>query len=83
MGFLTNRKAQNAAIVTLFLTPVKMEQIQKEAALTGTPVISFGSMLTSKYSSLLHVGGNYGLFEIQNLIVTLLTICLYKKNESA
>lgn len=83
LGFLTNHSVHNAVIVTLFLTPLKMELIQKEAALMGAPVLSFGCLLTSKHSSLLHVGGNYGLFETQNLIVTLLTICLYKKNESA
>lgn len=83
LGFLTSRRTQNLVVVTLFLTPLKTELIQKEAALTSIPVISFGSFLTSKHSSLLHVGGNYGLFAAQNLILTLLTICLKKKNEFA
>ena len=83
LGFLTNRNVQKIVIVTLFLPPLKMELIQKEVSLIGIPLISFGCLLTSKYSSLLHVGGNYGLFELQNLIVTLVTLCLFKKNESA
>jgi len=83
LGFLTSRRPVNTVVVTLFLTPLKTELIQKEAALTSTPVVSFGSLLTSKYSSLLHVGGNYGLYNIQNLILTLLTICLEKKNGSS
>jgi hypothetical protein len=83
LGFLSSRRAQHIVVVTLFLSPLKTELIQREAALTGTPVITFGSLLTSKHSSLLHVGGNYGLFAIQNLILTLLTICLEKKNGSA
>jgi hypothetical protein len=83
LGFLTSRRSQRTVVVTLFLTPLKTELIQREASLTGTPVITFGSLLTSKHSSLLHIGGNYGLFAIQNLILTLLTICLEKKNGSA
>jgi hypothetical protein len=83
LGFLTNRNTQNAVIVTLFLAPLKMEAIQKEVTLMGLPLVSLGCLLTCKDSSLLHVGGNYGLFEIQNLIVTLITICLFKKNESS
>lgn len=83
LGFLTSRRAQNVVVVTLFLTPLKTELIQKEASLTSTPLISFGSLLTSKHSSLLHVGGNYGLFVVQNLILTLLTICLKKKKNGS
>lgn len=82
LGFLTSRRSQNILVVTLFLTPIKTELIQKEAALTNTPLISFSSFMTSKYSSLLHIGGNYGLVTAQNLILTLLTICLKKKNGS-
>lgn len=80
LGFLTSRRLNNLVLITLFLSPLKMEAIQKEAALTYLPLISFGSLLTSKNSSSLHIGGNFGLFTIQNLILTLLTICLEKKN---
>lgn len=83
LGSLTNRKAVNIVILTLFLTPLKSEMIQKEAAITGTPIISFSSSRISKNSSILHIGGNFGLFTIQNLILTMLTVCLEKKNESS
>jgi hypothetical protein len=80
LGFLTSRRTRNMVLVTLFLTPLKTEIIQKEISLIGAPIISFGSLLTNKNSSSLHIGGNFGLFTIQNLILTLLTICLEKKN---
>jgi hypothetical protein len=83
LGFLTSRRLRDVVLVTLFLTPLKTELIQKEIALIGLPMISFGSLLTNKNSSFLHVGGNFNLLTIQNLILTLLTICLEKKNESA
>ena len=80
MGFLTSRRTKDMVLVTLFLTPLKTEIIQKEVALIGMPMISFGSLLTNKSSSSLHISGNFGLFTIQNLILTLLTVCLEKKN---
>lgn len=79
LGFLTSRRLSNVVLVTLFLTPLKTETVQKEAALLGLPVLSFGSLSVSKHSSLLYTGGNFNLFLIQNLILTLLTICLKKK----
>lgn len=83
LGFLTTRRSKKVVVVTLFLTPLRAELIQKETALTGVPVITFGSLLTSRNSSLLHIGGNFTLHKIQNLILTLLTICLEKKNVTA
>ena len=82
LGFLTTRRLKNIVIVTLFLTPLRTELIQQEAALIGTPLISFSSLLTNKNSSLLQVGGNYTLLTIQNLIIALLTVCLEKKHGS-
>jgi hypothetical protein len=79
LGFLTSRRTRNLVLVTLFLSPLKTEIIQKEAALISLPIITFGSLLTSKNSSLLHIGGNFDIFTVQNLILTLLTICLKKK----
>jgi len=83
LGSLTSSRVTKSVLVTLFLPSPKMETIQKEAALIGMPILSFGNLLTNKNSSTLFIAGNYSIFTIQNLILTLITICLEKKNESA
>jgi len=82
LGFLTNTKEQKIVLVTLFLKSSKLELIQKEAAITSTPIITYSSLDGNRDSSSVYIAGNYSIFVIQNLILTLLTICLEKNYES-
>jgi hypothetical protein len=83
LGFLTNRKKLNVVIITLFLKPDKLELIQKETSLTRVPLVTFSDIGVNRNSSSIYVAGNYNLFNVQNIIITLLIICLEKKYESA
>jgi hypothetical protein len=78
-GFLTNKKLSKTIVVTLFLDYNKTEQIQQESLVRNIPLISFSDLSVNRFSSLVHIGGNYTSFLVQNLILTLLFICLKKK----
>jgi hypothetical protein len=79
-GFLTKRKRVKTVLVTLFLDGEKAELVRSEAASLNIPVISFGSLAFNRASSLIFVGANYNSFPPQNLILTLLSICLHQKH---
>ena len=83
LGFLTNQKGSNILLITLFLNPAKIEIIQKEAAITSTPLITYSNLEGNRDLSSIYASGNYSSFIVQNLILTLLTICLEKNYESA
>jgi len=78
-GFLTNRSFSRTAVVSLFLDHQKTELVQKELAATNTPLISFNDLSVNRFSSSVFVGGNYDSFSTQDLILSLLSICLEKK----
>lgn len=80
-GFLTNKKLSKTIVITLFLDYQKTELIQQESLVRNIPLISFSSLSVNRFSSLLYVGGNYTSFLIQNLILTLLFVCLKQKYE--
>jgi len=78
-GFLTNKKLSKTIIITLFLDYQKTELIQQESLVRNIPLISFSNLSVNKFSSLLYVGGNYTSFLVQNLVLTLLLVCLSQK----
>lgn len=80
-GFLTNKKISNTVIITVFLNHRKTELIQKEALLMNVPLISFSDLTSNKFSSSFYITGNYNSFLSQNLILTLLSLCLEQKHE--
>jgi hypothetical protein len=80
-GFLTNKKLSKIIIVTLFLDYQKTELIQQESLIRNIPLISFSNLSVNRFSSLLHVGGNYTSFLAQNLVLTLLFVCLNQKHD--
>jgi len=80
-GFLTNKKISNTVIVTLFLNHRKTELIQQETLLMNVPLISFSDLTSNKFSSSFYITGNYNAFLSQNLVLTLLAICLEQKHE--
>jgi hypothetical protein len=78
-GFLTNKKLSKTVVVTLFLDYRKTELIQQESLLRNVPLISFSDLSVNRFSSSIYVGGNYTSFLVQNLILTLLFVCLNQK----
>lgn len=82
-GFLTNKKISKTVIITLFLDHRKTELIQKESLLLKVPLISFNDLSSNKFSSSVSVSGTYNSFLSQNLILTLLSVCIEQKNESS
>ena len=80
-GFLTNKKGSKTVIITLFLDHRKTELIKKESLLMNVPLISFSDLASNKLSSTLYLAGNYNSFLSQNLILTLITVCLEQKHE--
>jgi len=82
-GFLSNNRNfnSNTVIITLFLNSRKTELIQKEAFLLKIPTISFSDLSANKFSSTVFVGGNYTSFLAQNLILSLLSVCITQKYE--
>jgi len=78
-GFLTNKKLSKTIIITLFLDYKKTELIQQESLIRNIPLISFSNLSVNRFSSLLSVGGNYTSFLVQNLVLTLLFVCLKQK----
>jgi len=83
LGFLSNKKKLKVLILTLFLKPDKLELIQKETSSMGVPLVSFSDASSNRNSSLIYVAGNYNLVNVQNIILTLLKVCLEKKYESS
>jgi len=82
-GFLTNKNFSNMVIITLFLDYKKMELIQKESVLTKVPLISFNDLSANKFSSSVYVFGGFNSFLSQNLILSLIAVCLSQKNEKS
>lgn len=80
-GFLTNKSFSNIVIVTLFLDQRKSELIQKESLLMKVPIISFSDLSSNKFSSSVYVFGNFNSFFSQNLILSLISICLEKNDD--
>jgi hypothetical protein len=80
-GFLTNKKLFNTIVITLFLDPRRTELIQQETSLQNVPLISFSNFKANRFSSSIYIGGNYDTFLAQNLVLTLLSICLEQKKE--
>jgi len=82
-GFLTNNinLSSNTLIITLFLNSHKTELIQKEAFLLKIPTISFSNLSANKFSSTFFIGGNYSSFLAQNLILSLISVCIQQKYE--
>jgi len=78
-GFSTNKSFRRTVVVTLFLDREKTEMVQKELAPTNTPLILFNDILVNRFSSSIFIGGNYESFSTQDLILTLLSICLEKR----
>jgi hypothetical protein len=79
-GFLTNKKLSKTIVITLFLDYRKTELIQQESLLRNVPLISFSDLSVNRFSSSIYVGGNYSSFLVQNLILTLLFVCLNQKS---
>jgi hypothetical protein len=80
-GFLTNKKLSKTIIITLFLDYRKTELIQQESLVRNIPLISFSDLSVNRFSSLLYVGGTYRSYLVQNLILSLLFLCLKKNYE--
>jgi len=80
-GFLTNNYFRKNLIITLFLDTEKTELIQKETFLKNVPLISFSTVGVNRLASSFNVTGNFNSLKTQNLIITLLSICLKTKNE--
>jgi hypothetical protein len=82
-GFLTNNVnlISNTVVITLFLNSRKTELIQKEAFLLKIPTISFSDLSANRFSSTIFIGGNYSSFLAQNLILSLISVCIQQKYE--
>jgi len=78
-GFLTNKKKSKIVLITLFLDYRKVDLIQKESLLMHIPLISFSDLSSNKLSSSIFISGNYNSFLVQNLILSLLSVCLQQK----
>jgi hypothetical protein len=78
-GFLTNNSFHKNLIITLFLDTEKTELIQKETFLKNVPLISFSTVGVNRLSSPFNVAGNYNSLKIQNLILTLFSVCFKTK----
>lgn len=79
-GFLTNKNVTNIVIITLFLEQRKSELIQKESIIMKVPIISFSDLASNKFSSSVYAFGNFNSFFSQNLILSLISICLDQNN---
>ena len=82
MGFLTNKKLSKTLVITLFLDVEQTEFIQKLSFLRNLPIISFSNLSTNKNSSTISINANFSNLLAQNLIITLLIICLNQHHDN-